>query len=164
MHKQGTMTRSTALSPETSPFPFDIRFNSSKAAVRQALAEVRQELAPLGLDIEELQIVELVLAEALNNIVEHAYAQPVPDDMITICGDHRANGLHFRIVDRGGAMPDGKPPLGNTQPISAEIEDLPEGGFGWFLIRDLAKDVCYRRIGTENRLDLRLAIALDWRE
>lgn len=163
MPEQVAMTSSTALSPETLPFPFDIRFKSSKPAVREALAGVRQALAPLELDMEELQTVELVLAEVLNNIVEHAYAEqePAPDDLITLRGDHRGDGLHFRIIDRGEAMPDGKPPLGNAQPISPVIEDLPEGGFGWFLIRDLAKDVCYRRIGAENLLDLRLAIALD---
>lgn len=42
-------------------------------AVRKALKELLDGLAPLDLDIEEMGTVELVMAEALNNIVEHAY-------------------------------------------------------------------------------------------
>lgn len=145
---------------EILPFTLDVHLASSKTAVREALARVRCALGPLALGAEELQTVELVLAEALNNIVEHAYAPQSPRDTITIRGKHQADGLHFRIKDRGKGMPNGEPPLGLLRPFAAEMDEMPEGGFGWFLIRDLAKDVRYRRIGTENQLDLRLAVAL----
>jgi serine/threonine-protein kinase RsbW len=42
-------------------------------AVRKALKELLDGLASLDLDIEEMGTVELVMAEAPNNIVEHAY-------------------------------------------------------------------------------------------
>ena len=38
-------------------------------------------------------------------------------------------------------------------------EDLPEGGFGWFLIRQLAWDVRYVREGRTNRLFLAIDLA-----
>jgi serine/threonine-protein kinase RsbW len=41
-----------------------------------------------------------------------------------------------------------------------DLMDLPEGGFGWFLIKDLAKDVVYARVEGENRLQLRVAVAV----
>jgi len=140
--------------------PFDIQVDSSEIAVRDALAQVLIGLGPLDLDIEEAGTVELVLAEALNNIVEHAYG---PDDhtgTIKIGCYHQSNGIHLRIEDDGVMMPEGKLPLGRAQDLEGDMMDLPEGGFGWFLIQDLAKDVCYERVGDSNRLDLRLAIAL----
>ena len=64
----------------------------------------------------------------------------------------------FRIEDTGRPMPGGETPLGQAANLDVDLEDLPEGGFGWFLIRDLAKDVNYSRADGTNVLDLRLAI------
>ena len=129
-------------------------------AVREALAKVLEGLGPLDLDIEEAGTIELVLAEALNNIVEHAYAPVAGVGPIRIGCLHKKDGLHLRIKDEGVALPDEHVPLGKVANLNTEIEDLPEGGFGWFLIQDLAKDVRYRRIGNENELSLRLAVGL----
>lgn len=139
--------------------PFDVRLQGNEIAVREALLRIREGLAPLKLDIEEVGTVELVLAEALNNIVEHAYADGDGSKPIRIICHHRENGIHFRIEDKGVMMPDGRLPLGNAQEVTVNTMDLPEGGFGWFMIQDLAKDVTYQRVGKANRLDLRLAIA-----
>jgi len=57
-------------------------------------------------------------------------------------------------------MPDGKLPLGDLAPLDAELDDLPEGGFGWFLIQHLARDVTYTRVDNENHLKMRLAVRL----
>ncbi len=57
-------------------------------------------------------------------------------------------------------MPDGEIPLGTLSSSKVPVEDLPEGGFGWFLIQHLAKDVSYARCTGENRLSLRLAVGL----
>ncbi len=57
-------------------------------------------------------------------------------------------------------MPGGQLPLGMSQSLNVGLCDLPEGGFGWFLIKDLAKDLKYRRIGQENHLHLRIAITV----
>ncbi|QFT58522.1 serine-protein kinase RsbW [Sulfitobacter sp. THAF37] len=142
------------------PFRVGISLPSSELAVRNALNDLCRALEPLALHVEELQTVELVLAEVLNNIVEHAYPQQRPGDTIDIRAEHRADGLHFRISDRGRAMPAGLPPLGRHIAEPPKATSIPEGGFGWFLIRDLARDVRYRRVGGENQLDLRLAIAV----
>lgn len=140
--------------------PFDFSITSGETAVREALKGVIAELKPLALDVEEASTVELVLAEALNNIVEHAYPAPAATGPIFIKCQHRADGLHVTIRDRGAAMPDGQAPIGMAQSVDVDVMDLPEGGFGWFLIQDLAKDVRYRRVGEENQLDLRLAVAI----
>ena len=139
--------------------PIAVCVQSSELAVREALSGVIDGLRPLGLDVEEVGTVELVLAEALNNIVEHAYPVPAGDQPIDIGCEMRKDGLHVTISDKGHPMPGGQAPIGMAQNLDVDMMDLPEGGFGWFLIQDLAKDVQYRREDATNRLNLRIAIA-----
>lgn len=141
------------------PASFAMNFAATELAVRGALAEVLTKLELLGLDVEEAGTVELVLAEALNNIVEHAYVAPQEPGPINLLCEHLPNGIHFAIIDEGAPMPDGNLPLGMVQDVDAPVEDLPEGGFGWFLIEGLAKDLEYVREDASNRLTFRLAIA-----
>ena len=140
--------------------PFELCVQSGEMAVREALGGFIACLEPLALDIEEISTVELVLAEALNNIVEHAYPAEQEDRPICISCTHRRDGLHVTVSDKGTAMPDGQTPVGMAQDVDVDLMDMPEGGFGWFLIKDLAKDVRYRRECDENKLDLRLAVAV----
>ncbi|WP_231476885.1 ATP-binding protein [Sulfitobacter mediterraneus] len=160
MHEQA-MTRpdTGALTLGLLP-PFEVSLNNQQSDVRGALSALLAGLGPLALDVEEAGTVELVMAEALNNIVEHAYADRRRKEAIHIRCKQLRDGLHLRIVDRGMAMPDGKTPIGMAQNIDVDAIDMPEGGFGWFLIQDLAKDIRYQRVGHTNQLDLRLAVAL----
>lgn len=137
---------------------FDVRVESGQLAVRSALAQIIVKLEALSLDQEEISTVELVLAETLNNVVEHAYPTSEGSGPINICCRHLADGLHFTVRDFGRAMPNNETPLGQLSAFDDDIQVLPEGGFGWFLIKDLAKDVRYARDGNENRLDLRIAV------
>ena len=95
---------------------------------------------------------ELVLAEVLNNIVEHAYARHSGEIEVTLSRD--SHGIICEVADTGLPMPQGAPPEGQLPPLTAE--DLPEGGFGWHLIRSLARDLEYRREGGRNLLRFRL--------
>ncbi|MEO0401645.1 MAG: ATP-binding protein [Pseudomonadota bacterium] len=139
---------------------FRFSVQSDELAVREALKKLLDGLRPLDLDVEEAGTVELVMAEALNNIVEHAYPEGEPSGPINITCTHADDGLHLTVVDRGHGMPDGRTPLGQAANLNVDFSDLPEGGFGWFLIKDLAKDVTYKRIDPENFLSLRLAVAM----
>ena len=55
-------------------------------------------------------------------------------------------------------MPNGRAPLGDNPRDYARADELPEGGFGWFLIRELAHDLVYDRENGENFLIFRMAI------
>lgn len=139
--------------------PFNLQVTSGPLAVRKALEGVFDRLTPLALDVEEASTVELVLAEALNNIVEHAYPASDASGLIQLQMDHRKDGLHVQLSDWGRAMPDAKIPKGQLEPCRDNVMDLPEGGFGWFLIKDLSRDVEYLRIDGKNQLKLRIAVA-----
>ncbi len=139
---------------------FEVCVDSGELAVREALGLVLANLETLSLDVEELATVELVLAEALNNVVEHAYPVTKPGNSIKIHCSQKVTGLHFAITDQGYSMPNGQTPLGLPQNVEVDPFDMPEGGFGWFLIKDLAKDVTYRRVENTNQLALRIAVAI----
>lgn len=142
--------------------PFEVSIRCSEFAVREGLRQIIGALGPLELDKEEAGTVELVLAEALNNIVEHAHSAQHPDGCIEILCWHKVDGLHLQISDRGKEMSSHTPALGKRAPLDVSLDALPEGGFGWFLIHDLAKDILYQRVNSENRLSMRLAVGLDY--
>lgn len=122
-------------------------------AVRDGLKALFSRLPLSQLSDEDRSTVEIVLAEALNNIVEHAYANSQGEIEISL--SMRARDLQICIVDTGLPMPGGELPKAR-QPLTDSTRDLPEGGFGWLLIRSLSQDVSYRRDGRRNQLCFRL--------
>jgi serine/threonine-protein kinase RsbW len=122
-------------------------------AVRDGLKALFNRLPLSKLSDEDRSTVEIVLAEALNNIVEHAYAKSQGDIEISL--SMQANDLKVCIIDSGLPMPGGILPQA-PQNLIEPLCDLPEGGFGWFLIRSLSKDLSYRRNGRHNQLCFRL--------
>ncbi len=137
-----------------------MKFRSGPLAVREAIAQILSELDPLGLGSDDLGTIEIVLAEALNNVVEHAYPADQASGPIDFDCSSAADGLHIRIIDDGLAMPGGRIPNGLQSTLTDDLSTLPEGGFGWHLIRQLAQDVEYRRCNEQNILDLRLPVFL----
>ncbi|WP_420328037.1 ATP-binding protein [Mameliella sp.] len=100
---------------------------------------------------------ELVVAEVLNNIVEHAYEDRAGGDILLRLV-FTPDRLSVESTDFGLPMPSGTPPSGAPADLDVPVEDLPEGGFGWFLIRSLSENLDYRHDGDSNRL--RLSIPL----
>lgn len=122
---------------------------ASTVGVREGLREVTARLFDEGYAAEDVSIVELVLAETLNNIVEHAYEDRGAGEIaLHVTSTHDA--LDFRVTDFGKEMPDGEPPEGAQADLDCATEDLPEGGFGWFLIRELTHNLRYSRENTAN--------------
>jgi len=140
--------------------PFSVPILGADDSVRAGLALVLAKLAPLCLSNDELGTVELVLAEVLNNVVEHALASTTDTTTIEVRGHHDGFGLHLLIIDQGAPMPTGTAPVALPPDLDVTRADLPEGGFGWFMIHTLASKVQYARIRGENRLNLLLPIGL----
>jgi serine/threonine-protein kinase RsbW len=90
----------------------------------------------------------------VNNIVERAYREREDGDVnVRYC---LADGaLRFRVVDAGEGFPQGRLPAGDLPDLAVATTDLPEGGFGWNLIRTLTSDVSYCRRAGYNDLALR---------
>jgi serine/threonine-protein kinase RsbW len=120
-------------------------------AVRDGLARM-MALQPLaGLSGDDRGAAELVLAEILNNVAEHAYSDATGTVAVTLLPV--PVGLDCLVVDQGVAMPDSQLPAGKlTTGPDTGVDDLPEGGFGWHLIRVLTRNLSYVREGDCNRL------------
>lgn len=130
-----------------------LKCNATALDVRRMLAELRARLAAETLPEDDCSNIEIALAEALNNIVEHAY-RPGPDGTITLTLSVGPQYLTCELRDRGMAMPDLAPPAGTAPEITGQRATLPEGGFGWSLIHALTARLHYLRDGEENRLTL----------
>ena len=129
-------------------------------AARKALSKLLDGLAPLNLASDDTDSIKMVLAEVLNNIVEHAYPNPQTPEPIGVQCTLVDNGLYIALTDTGLPMPNDEPPIGNAPKTDVQFVDLPEGGFGWFLIKMFAQDITYKRSGDINTLSFHLPIRL----
>ena len=128
---------------------------STTFAVRDALRAIFDHPTVAQLPDDARSSTELVLAEAMNNIVEHAYDRE--DGKIEVRLRLSEQRLYCDILDEGAPMPDETLPVGAAQAIGATL-DLPEGGYGWYLIRTLTEELAYKRIGARNHLSFQLNI------
>ncbi len=139
---------------------FKVTFRASELEAREAIATTSQRLRASGLPSDRADEVEIALAEAINNVVEHAYAGQQPGIVRVLCS-LRPSGLDIRICDTGQPLPEERLPPGLAADVTVARADLPEGGFGWFLIRELTDDIRYDRCGDSNHLSLRFDISTD---
>lgn len=141
------------LSTRTQPM-FHRVLHADPARVRDALTDIRHRFrSEVGEDT--LGRLELVLAEVMNNVAEHA-AIPVEGriaerpPLIHISIVRHDTGLACAISDDGVSLPE-ECVLPRGLPVM-DLSDLPEGGFGWYLIQDLTQALCYYREEQRNFL------------
>ena len=85
--------------------------------------------------------------EAFNNAVVHAYRNQEPGPVrvdLTVGASH----LELAIGDEGASFSPERVPV-------PDLEALPEGGLGLFIIRNFMDDVSYAREGGRNVLTMR---------
>lgn len=128
-------------------------FSATDHDTRDTLSALFKVLDGAGIGAEDIANAELILAEALNNVAEHAYADGAGPVELAVTIEQ--GGLACTIADRGRPMPQGMVPSPGL-PVIAPPDDLPEGGFGWHIIRCLATDLTYHRVQGQNRLSMRV--------
>ena len=144
--------------PDPSGTSYACVLAANPLAVRSGLARMAATAPLVRLSADQRGTVELVLAEVLNNIAEHAYGGNTGEIAVNL--RLTAAGLQCQITDDGIAMPGGSLPTGGhpaqrpgDRPLQElALDDLPEGGFGWHLIRRLTQHLTYARVGGQNRL------------
>lgn len=132
------------------PRPFNLLIDSTPMAVRHALKNIDHHLASLALSPDICGSVQLVLAEVMNNIVEHAYADMSGTIRMRLC--RTPEHLLCHLTDSGHPMPNTDLPEGQAACENTALHDLAEGGFGWLLIREFAEYLEYKRIDGMNHL------------
>lgn len=139
------------MSPTPVPDIFH-RFTSGTAQTRVALDQTRDAVRAAQVDQSLCDTSQIILGEVLNNVVEHAYhyEEGHPIELSIWIKD---TGLWCKIHDRGDPMPNGVPPAGITAAIDTSDRDtLPEGGFGWAMVRELTQNLQYFRVDGSNEL------------
>lgn len=132
-------------------------FPSDSFAVRKALKSLMSGLHHMQVSDETRSVAEIVMAEALNNVVEHAYGESTLG-VIEVKMRKQEEQLWVQILDDGNPMPENQLPRAATHDLDTCPEDLPEGGFGWLMIRELTDELQYKRQNQQNRLTFSLPI------
>lgn len=99
----------------------------------------------------EVRDMQLAVVEALNNAVKHAYREE-PGHEITIDWAFSPQGVEVVIGDTGLTMNGLKVKQLEFDPD--DLNSLPEGGMGLFLIRQIVDEMDYCTFKTENRMRL----------
>ncbi len=146
---RGTDLHQTAMTPHRNEMR--LVFPADSLAVRRALQASMAGLTHLELSQDDKGTVELVLAEVLNNVVEHAYAQNAAG-VIELQVERKDQMLEVSVTDEGVPLPNHALPTSGQHDLEVPVDNLPEGGFGWFLIKELTQDLRYSRNGSQNRL------------
>ena len=129
------------------------RISANAGGARSAIRATMQRLAGAGLAPETRENVQIVLAEVINNIIEHAFAGNTAATFV-IEFHLSPDQLQLTLTDRGRSFPAGRLPPPRVPDLSGPRATMPEGGFGWPLIRMLTSRLAYRRENGQNRLDL----------
>ena len=132
----------------------ELSFPATELEASAGIAQLSAGLSQQGLPDHMADDVKIALAEAINNVVEHAYEGIAPAKVQVTCRLER-DRLDILISDTGNPMPGYQLPDGTPASVETNLQDLPEGGFGWFLINQLTSDICYERHQGCNRLSLR---------
>lgn len=129
-----------------------LAIDSRLAAVAPAARAVRDFLVAAGRDPLEAAQVELCLMEAANNAIRHA-CRLQPGQTIEVSCLAADDRVVLEVTDRGEPMkepPRPRPP----QVDPADIENLPEGGMGLFLIGAIMDEVRYTVADGRNTMKM----------
>ncbi|MEL7253357.1 MAG: ATP-binding protein [Pseudomonadota bacterium] len=128
---------------------YKARFQSDNLSTRDALADIRRAMVKNALHDDLIGRVEIVLAELFNNIAEHAY-RDTGEGEVRCSIDLRGSDMIVEVTDQGAPMPGGEMPEGTLPDIDVALDDLPEGGFGWFIIRSQVNALSHHRLALGN--------------
>jgi len=128
-----------------------LRMESRLDHVELVARAVRALCATAGLAGRECARVELAVAEALNNVIRHAYhgesGHPIEVTFVL-----ESAQFTIEVADEGDAMPPSQPVVFDFDP--ADVAHLPEGGMGLYIIHSVMDRVEYRRLGDRNALSM----------
>ncbi len=110
-----------------------------------------EELAEqFSLPTELIFNLNLVLEEALTNVILYAYSEKGQDIYLSV--EKKDNILIFTLTDKGEEF---DPTKTEDPDVTLEAEERPIGGLGIFLIKNIMDEVEYQRIEGQNVFTLK---------
>ena len=129
-----------------------------KLVIKNDISEISKLATFIGELSEDLNFtpelnfnLNLVLEEAVSNVILYAYSKEVQKE-ITLLANISDNNLIFVLTDSGKEFDPTKVPDADVT-LSAEEREI--GGLGIFLIRQIMDTVEYQRIDGKNVLTMR---------
>lgn len=144
-----------SLSLASDKYVYRSRVGANLMDVRDAMTELKSVLIGSRVSAVDISCVEIVVAEILNNVVKHAQ-KDLEQGWFEIQCSLVPSGLHFVCRDNGAPMPGGTPPGGTLPNIERPKDELPEGGWGWSLVRTLSSNLSYVRVKDINLVSFHL--------
>lgn len=139
------------------PAPLCLRFRSAPLEIRGALERVADWLRAQRPESPPARDLELVLAELLNNISDHSYEGALGP--IRLLLSRTGDWVHCSIEDEGKPLEAKFLPT-KCRPVPLPDRDrLPERGYGWVMVRKLARDFDFERCEGRNRLGFRVLLS-----
>lgn len=141
------------MSDENKIYNIELQIDSQLKHVRilsGALKGIGQELELTGDQVGQL---ELILVEAVTNVIEHAYEFKTDNEVKVHVECDPDNTIKMIISDSGKSMPDTLQNNIEADDLSLpEPELLPESGWGMGLISMLSDSFHYERNDKQNNL------------
>jgi serine/threonine-protein kinase RsbW len=134
-------------------FIFRRSFTNSQYIIADLLEDIRMWMEQINVHNGTITNVQITLAEALNNIIEHGFdGRDNGEIELEIKSANGTTVVH--LADNGVEF---TPPNNTRTPLqdNADIDSLPEGGFGWFLISEITSSYTFHRKGNKNHLLLK---------
>lgn len=144
-----------SLSMASDKYVYRSRAGATLLDVRDAMTKLKSVLVQSQIPPLDISCVEIVVAEILNNVVKHAH-KDLEQGWFEVQCNLLSNGLHFVCRDNGVAMPGGTPPGGTLPNVERPKDELPEGGWGWSLVRTLSANLSYVRVQDINLVSFNL--------
>ncbi len=124
-----------------------ISFSSSYENVASVCKSIRAFCDTNKVSETDSNGIEICLNEALNNVIKHAYKEQ-PGFIIDVIAQREGNWLNLIIYDSGK-------PRENLSKAKLEydindVESLPEGGMGLYIIENLMDSIDYQIVGITN--------------
>jgi len=109
----------------------------------------------LGLSTAFIMSLNLVMEEAVSNIIFYAYEDKKEGDEIHISLERKGKMLIVSLTDTGKRF---DPTMKEDPDISLSAEDRPIGGLGIYLMKQIMDEVNYQRKNDRNILQMKKKI------
>ncbi len=130
-----------------------VYFPANQEELEKALEKICSHLANREEEADLYSKIRLVLEEIMLNIVNHAYKHHHTGPVHVGWKINNDGSRTIKFVDSG----EGFNPLKNDPPdTEAGLEDRPIGGLGIHLVRQMTRDIQYKRQGNENILTVKI--------
>lgn len=128
----------------------DLSIKNDFDAMGQAMEQVDEFMAGHNVAPRAAYVVRLALDEILSNIIQYAFPAQ-GGHMIDLHLELADNELRLVFCDDGAAFnPTEVPP----PDLDLALEDRPVGGLGIHMVRDMSKEMRYRRENGHNILEV----------